>query len=427
MAKIQSIEKYSTKKLDISNVLDNDICHLNNLFSQNGFKLLITGGAVRDLILAEKPNDIDFATDAKPDEIIEKFKDISDYRILDTAKRYGCISFQKDKKKYEVTSFRKDVATYGRAAKICYTKDIYEDAMRRDFLCNSMYLSFDGTLYDPLNAYQDTLDRKVTFIGDAYKRIHEDHLRILRYLRLTSKLNTKKIDLKELHICKKEKSLLLRLAKEQIKGEIIKLTQSMHSPDIIARISLREFLDLFNIKINNCRHIQKLKLIKEKFGEYFQNPLFEFTLTLDNSISQEDIIEVLKELKFTNSEIKEIKIIQELLHQSKILVINSTDAYIYRYGKEFTRYAIIIYWLYEVESMQSDDLIELLEGVDKKSIPEFPIESTDFFRLGLKPGKDLGLIRKNLKELWLSSNCQLTKTELLRKIDISLPSDNGGQ
>ena len=81
MGKILSINKYSTRKLDFGDILNNDICQLNSLFNHNGFNLLIAGGAVRDIILNEKPNDFDFVTDAKPDEILRKLKHISNFRL----------------------------------------------------------------------------------------------------------------------------------------------------------------------------------------------------------------------------------------------------------------------------------------------------------------------------------------------------------
>ena len=418
MGKILSINKYSTRKLDLGDILNNDICQLNTLFNHNGFNLLIAGGAVRDIILNEKPNDFDFVTDAKPDEILRKLKYISNFRIVDFAKDYGCISFEKDKKKYEVTSLREDVKTFGRAANVRFTDDLYKDAKRRDFFCNSMYLSFNGTLYDPLNAYQDTLDRRITFIGDVSDRIQEDHLRILRYLRFLSKLNTTKIRTAELEVCYTEKALLLRISKEKIKEEIIKLISSIQSPELISRFSLKGFLDLFDLKVNDFKHAPKLALIKEEFDDLFQNPLFEFTLALDNSISVDSILRTLHKLRFTNNEIKHIKIFLELINSRKTSFADTIDMYIYKYGREFTRYAAVIFWLFGVKNTQKKDLIKLLNIVGKKTIPIFPVESKDILDLGVKPGKVMGEMIKRLEKEWLSSNCQLSKIELLAILNI---------
>ena len=290
--------------------------------------------------------------------------------------------------------------------------------MRRDFYCNSMYLSFNGTLYDPLNAYQDTLDRKVTFIGDVSDRIQEDHLRILRYLRFSSKLNTTKIRTAELEVCYTEKALLLRISKEKIKEEIIKLISSIQSPELISRFSLKGFLDLFDLKINDFKHAPKLALIKEEYDDLFENPLFEFTLALDNSISVDSILRTLHELRFTNNEIKHIKIFLELINSRKTSFADNIDMYIYKYGREFTRYAAVIFWLFGVKNTQKKDLIKLLNIVGKKTIPVFPVESKDILDLGVRPGKVMGEMIKRLEKEWLSSNCQLSKIELLAILNI---------
>ena len=96
------------------------------------------------------------------------------------------------------------------------------------------------------------------------------------------------------------------LPRPLIKIVVIKLIQSIKSPDIIAKLHLRDFLDLFNIKINDCTHIPKLTSVKEIFDDFFQNPLFELSLALDNSIPVDSIFDSLRAIKFTNNEIKQI-------------------------------------------------------------------------------------------------------------------------
>ena len=87
MGKILPIDKYSRKKIDVSSILNNDVRKLYTQFSESGFHLLIAGGAVRDLILNQKPNDIDFVTNATPDEVIQKLGNNKEYSIIDHAKK----------------------------------------------------------------------------------------------------------------------------------------------------------------------------------------------------------------------------------------------------------------------------------------------------------------------------------------------------
>ena len=86
-------------------------------------------------------------------------------------------------KKFEITSLRNDITTDGRHAKVQFTKDWRQDAERRDFTINSIYADIDGNLFDPFEGKKDLHDGKVVFVGDVEKRIKEDYLRILRYLR----------------------------------------------------------------------------------------------------------------------------------------------------------------------------------------------------------------------------------------------------
>ena len=423
MGKILPIDKYIRKKINVSSILNNDVRRLYTQFSESGFHLLIAGGAVRDLILNQKPNDIDFVTNATPDEVLQKLGSNKEYSIIDHAKKYGCITFVTGSKKYEVTSLRVDIKSFGRAANIEFTNDLHCDAMRRDFSCNSLYLSFDGTVYDPLNAYSDIVSRRVRFNGDAQKRILEDHLRILRYLRFSSSLKSEMMCPDEFEICLKEKTLLLKLSKERIKDELIKLIQSIKSPDIIEKLHLRDFLDLFNIKINDCTHIPKLTSVKEIFNDFFQNPLFELSLALDKSIPVDSIFDSLSAIKFTNNEIKQIKIFLDLINQCNAPITDNIDAYIYKYGREFTRYAIIVSWLIGSKNIQNKFPIKLLNSVSEKIIPNFPIQSTDILELGVKPGKEMGQIIKELENNWLLSNCRLTRSELLEIIGAKLPTD----
>ena len=96
---------------------------------------------------------------------------------------HGTITAIIDEYKFEITTLRKDIFTDGRHAKVKFSKDWKEDASRRDFTINSIYSDKDGNLFDPFNGKKDLENGFVNFIGDADKRIKEDYLRILRYLR----------------------------------------------------------------------------------------------------------------------------------------------------------------------------------------------------------------------------------------------------
>lgn len=138
----------------------------------------------RDLLMNIKPADIDFATTATPKEMIEMFTKENIRMINANGEKHGTVTPRiNDEENFEVTTLRIDVRTDGRHAEVEFTTDWLLDANRRDLTINSMFLGFDGKVYDFFYGYEDLVNRRVLFVGDASNRIQEDYLRILRYFR----------------------------------------------------------------------------------------------------------------------------------------------------------------------------------------------------------------------------------------------------
>src|SRR5690606_3515525 len=98
-------------------------------------------------------------------------------------------------------TLRNDVATDGRHAVVQFTREWKEDALRRDFTMNALYLDMEGTLYDYVDGLKDCKERYVRFIGDPDERIREDYLRILRYFRFATHIGNGLFDDKALAAC----------------------------------------------------------------------------------------------------------------------------------------------------------------------------------------------------------------------------------
>lgn len=140
------------------------------------------GGCVRNAILDEPIEDVDLATDARPEQVMVLVEQAG-LRAVPTGIDHGTITVVAGGKGFEVTTFRRDVQTDGRRAVIAYSTKIDEDARRRDFTMNAIYADHQGQIIDPLGGLPDTCMRRVRFIEDAGKRIQEDYLRILRFFR----------------------------------------------------------------------------------------------------------------------------------------------------------------------------------------------------------------------------------------------------
>ena len=187
-------------------------------------QVLFVGGCVRNSLLGLPITDIDISTNARPDEIISLAKKAG-LKSIPTGINHGTITIISNNKTFEVTSFRKDIKTDGRHATVAYSDKIEDDAERRDFTINAIYMTTDGIIIDPLNGMKDLKKRHVRFIKDPNKRIIEDYLRILRFFRFTAEYGDPDlgIDAEGLSACAANIDGIALLAKERVGSEIRKI------------------------------------------------------------------------------------------------------------------------------------------------------------------------------------------------------------
>ena len=148
----------------------------------DGAQALFVGGCVRNSLMGAPVNDIDIATDALPERVVE-LAEAAGLKAVPTGIDHGTITVVSRGVPHEVTTFRRDVETDGRRAVVAFAQDVAEDAARRDFTMNALYATPDGEVIDPLGGLSDVHARRVRFIGQAEDRIREDYLRSLRFFR----------------------------------------------------------------------------------------------------------------------------------------------------------------------------------------------------------------------------------------------------
>ena len=212
-------------KINIEKIFGSEIKKLMGLISTSGKECYIVGGAVRDFLLGDKDFiDVDLTTSLNVEVLIKIFKR-NKIQFDDRASRYNCLTIRAQKKNIQITSFRKDIRTFGRAADIEIIDNIGEDAKRRDFTINAFYCSLDGEIVDPLGNLKDVNNKELNFIGDPETRITEDYLRILRFFRFVAvlDLNYRNINLKYLPIIKKYVDHINDLSNERVVAEIRKI------------------------------------------------------------------------------------------------------------------------------------------------------------------------------------------------------------
>ena len=114
-----------------------------------GRQALFVGGCVRNALMGRPVADIDIATDARPDQVMV-LAEAAGLKPVPTGVAHGTVTVVAGNRPFEVTTFRRDVETDGRRAKVAFTDEIAEDAARRDFTMNALYARPDGVVVDPL-------------------------------------------------------------------------------------------------------------------------------------------------------------------------------------------------------------------------------------------------------------------------------------
>ncbi|GLO76107.1 poly(A) polymerase [Phaeobacter italicus] len=161
---------------------DPDTQHVCKVLKDGGADVYFVGGCVRNALLGAGASDLDLCTNMRPERVID-LAETAGIRAIPTGIDHGTVTLVHKSVPYEITTFRRDVATDGRRAVVAFSDCIKEDAARRDFTMNALYARPDGEVVDPLDGLPDLMARRVRFIGTAENRIREDYLRSLRYFR----------------------------------------------------------------------------------------------------------------------------------------------------------------------------------------------------------------------------------------------------
>lgn len=157
----------------------------------NGHQAVFAGGCVRDMLLKIDPHDWDIATSATPEQIEKIFP-----KTLSVGKAFGVMIAIIDNEEFEIATFRKDSSeSDGRRPESVEFCDMQTDAMRRDFTINGMFFDpIKNQIIDFVDGQRDLQNGIIRFIGDPQKRIDEDKLRILRFVRFVLKFGCEEIN-----------------------------------------------------------------------------------------------------------------------------------------------------------------------------------------------------------------------------------------
>ncbi|XP_018322908.1 CCA tRNA nucleotidyltransferase 1, mitochondrial [Agrilus planipennis] len=392
---------------EFKSIFTDELNLLIKLFKDNGFELRVAGGAVRDLLMGNKPKDLDFATTATPDQMKELFTNEGIRMINMKGEKHGTITARiNDKENFEITTLRVDLVTDGRHADVQFTTDWLLDANRRDLTINSMYLCFDGTVIDYFYGYEDLKKRRVCFVGDAETRIIEDYLRILRYFRFFGRISERPDTHEEvtLEAIRKNASGLGQVSGERIWVELKQILEGNFAGELALTIldcGIGPYIGLPNkVRIDELQRV---------WGKGKHLSLKGITLLTSLLSNEEDALALHNRLKLSAYERDlALFIIQHrapkpspdpLLPYQKLVVLGK--------GKDIKDYVI------QVLKYNNSPYIQDFESWIP---PKFPVTGTMLKDYGVESGKFMGAVLSELKEIWAESKFNKTIDELLKDV-----------
>lgn len=349
----------------------------------SGYHARIAGGAVRDFLSGIQPHDIDIATTALPNQVVDIFTK-EKIEVIPTGLQHGTVTIVVDKIPFEITTLRIDKETDGRHAIVEFTDDWKLDASRRDFTINAMFMDRFGEIYDYFDGKRDLKQCHLQFVGNAEDRIREDYLRIMRYFRFLAKMKTVVYDqtLRDnLAIIEKLGGGLKNISGERIWSELTKILDNGSFPVIQAMArSIGQHIEIPHsyLHYNDFKHKSYLlKLIA----------LFAF---------DESVLGVMK------NRYKASVIEQELVKQYFVLNNPRTTNYqVLDYTLGRTERRAWVQHLASIGAMCNSEAWTKFFN-DYPNLDSWPVGSSLFLmQQGFEPGPELGKELKRIRTEWI--------------------------
>lgn len=223
--------------------LPTSVVELGKLFDEAGYEISLVGGPVRDLFLGRISPDLDFTTNARPDDILRVIEGWAD-ATWDVGREFGTIAFRRGKDQFEVTTYRAD-AYDGDSRKpiVAFGDRLEDDLVRRDFTMNAMALRLPALeLVDPYGGLKDVRASRVMTPGTPEVSFTDDPLRMMRAARFTSQLG---VDLApEVEQAMTDMAdQINRISRERVRDEIIKTIVGAYprkGVDVLVRTGLAD-------------------------------------------------------------------------------------------------------------------------------------------------------------------------------------------
>jgi poly(A) polymerase len=387
-----------------------------------GVEARFVGGVVRDAVLGLQPGgpgariDLDLATPAPPEEVM-RLLEARGIKVVPTGLAHGTVTAIPPvppgvpPRHFEITTLRRDVETYGRRARVAFDADWAADAARRDFTINAIFLSRDGTLYDPTGGLADLAARRVRFVGNPATRIAEDVLRILRYYRFEARFGSGAGDPAARAACRAAAHLLPNLSAERVAQELTRLLETADPGGALAMMAEDGVLAVILPEARRIDRLRRLIAVEHASG-LAADPLRRLAGLIEVDAAAADA--VADRLRFSNQWRDRL---QGLAPPWPLDPNGSQPVQrraLYRLGAE--RYRDIA--LLEVAEGRAspDRLAQLLALARDWTPPAFPITGYDVTALGIPPGPRVGALLAAVERWWEEADFVPDRAQCLTRL-----------
>jgi poly(A) polymerase len=384
-----------------------------DILLDKGDEIKLVGGCIRNFLMKKPITDFDLACKYRPEKTMEILGKAG-IKVVPTGIAHGTVTAIINNIAFEITTLRKDIEPDGRHSKITFTDDYLEDAKRRDFTINAIYLDFKGNLYDYFNGIEDIGREIIKYIGNPEERIQEDYLRILRFFRFYAHYGFS-LDKNGLIACIKYKANLLKLSGERIKTEMFKILNSTYPANALKIMQDNGILQ----KITNDKEFDFHKLtlsclIRKKLG-LKKDAIFNLALLIKGQTNFKKILEYFKNnWKLSNKEYKYLlfllsnklekynkkeikKVLFELKNKDNVINLMLLDCLLHK----------------DIKKRSIPYLKKTIIFIKNYKIPTLPITGADLKKIGLKEGKEMGEALNKAQKIFIESNYQFNKKKLI--------------
>ncbi len=374
------------------------------------------GGCVRKHLKNEQIDDIDIATVLSTDEIKEKFQD-TNFKIIETGVKHGTITLVSDSFKLELTTLRKDVSTDGRHAKVEYIDDWQIDSERRDFTINAIYLDITGKIFDPQMGTIDLKNNNVKFIGDPHRRIEEDYLRIIRFIRFKIMYNGE-VEPTTNKAIKHNLNGIKKISKERILTELFKILRLKNFINLNENTYLKEIFNLIFPEFDNLKRLERLEKIYNHLS--VSKDLLLAILLIDEKNSHEYFGHKYNVSNNIKEKLNLLANNLRLLKENKNFFTTDLEKNIYLNDKNHLIELNILNFIINTK-IKFEDFSENSSRILKSKTPHFTIDGKYLMENGMHQGFLVGKVLKEIEQEWINNNFKISK-ERVQEI-IRLNSD----